>query len=92
MGDTLKGERPNSTDKSSILVNILEKCMRGATKQDIMTSTRPIPLSHAQLRRATAELVDKRLLSYDERRHVFLTTDKGILFLKKAKKTPQIRS
>lgn len=83
-------EEPNAIDKSSIFIDILEKCKNGATKRDLIATIPLFSLSNAQFRRSTAELVDRRLLHYDERQHVFITTDKGILFLNRAKKTSNI--
>jgi predicted transcriptional regulator len=39
-------------------------------------------LSHDQLRRIMAEIVDKELLHYIEARRVYITTDIGYIFLK----------
>jgi predicted transcriptional regulator len=36
-----------------------------------------------QLRRIMAEIVDKELLHYIEARRIYITTDKGYIFLKK---------
>jgi predicted transcriptional regulator len=84
-------EEPNAIDKSSIFIDILEKCKNGATKRDLIATIPLFSLSNAQFRRSTAELVDRRLLHYDdERQHVFITTDKGILFLNRVKKTSNI--
>lgn len=83
-------EEPNAIDKSSIFIDLLEKCKNGATKRDLIATTPLLSLSNAQFRRSTAELVDRRLLHYDERRRVFITTDKGILFLNRAKKASHV--
>ena len=83
-------EDPNTLDKSSIFINILEKCKNGATKRDLIATIPLFSLSNAQFRRSIAELVDRRLLHYGERQHVFLTTDKGFLFLNRAKKTSNV--
>jgi hypothetical protein len=40
-------------------------------------------LSHHQLRRITAKIVDKELLHYIEARRIYITTDQGYIFLKK---------
>ena len=40
-------------------------------------------LSHDQLRRIMAEIVDGELLHYIEARRIYITTDKGYIFLKK---------
>ena len=61
------GEKLNANDESFIFIKILEKCKNGATKKDLITTILPFSLSNAQFRRSTAELVDKRLLHYDEK-------------------------
>ena len=40
-------------------------------------------LSHIQLRGIMAEIVDEEFLHYIEPEHVYITTDKGHIFLKK---------
>jgi predicted transcriptional regulator len=40
-------------------------------------------LSHDQLRRIMAEIVDRELLHYIEARRIYITTDQGYIFLKK---------
>lgn len=81
------GEKLNANDESSIFIEILERSKNGATKKDLITTILPFSISNAQFRRSTAELVDRRLLQYDEKQKVFITTDRGILFLNRAKKT-----
>ena len=54
-------------DASTIITDILKVCKNGCTKEEIIEETR---LSHEQLRRITAEIVDKGLL-----RGVYITTD-----------------
>jgi predicted transcriptional regulator len=83
-------EEPNAKDESSIFINILEKCRDGATKKDLINTIPLMSNSNLQLRRSTAELVYRRLLSYNRKQHIFVTTDRGILFLSKAKKTSEI--
>jgi predicted transcriptional regulator len=51
---------------------------RWCTEQKIMEQTH---LSHNQLRRIMAEIVDKELLHYIEALRVYITTDKGYIFL-----------
>ena len=41
-------------------------------------------LSHDQLKGIMAEVVDRELLHYIEPRHIYITTDKGYVFLKKS--------
>jgi hypothetical protein len=40
-------------------------------------------LSHDQLRRIMAEIVDKELLHYIEARRIYIRTNQGYIFLKK---------
>jgi hypothetical protein len=80
------GEEPNANNKSSLFVRILERCRSGATRKDLIDTIPLLSNSRLQLRRSTAELVDRRLLSYDEKRHAYVTTDKGILFLNELRK------
>ena len=82
-------EGPNTDDESSLFFKILEKCKNGATKEELKSTIPLLSHSNPQFRRTTAELVDRRLLNYNERRHVFVTTDRGILFLNKAKRTSE---
>ena len=67
--------------KANITAVILKACKNGCTKKRIKEE---ICLSDDQLRRITAELVDKEFLHYIERRGVYITTDKGYIFLSKA--------
>jgi predicted transcriptional regulator len=46
-----------------------------STKSKILKDA--TPLTHEQLRRITAELVDKELLRYVDVKRVYITTDKG---------------
>ena len=82
-------EGPNTDDRSSLFFKILEKCKNGATKEELINTIPILSRSNLQLRRSTAELVDRRLLNYIEKQHVFVTTDRGILFLNKAKRTSE---
>jgi len=65
-------------DASTIITDILKVCKNGCTKEEIIEETR---LSHEQLRRIIAEIVDKGLLRYIEHQGVYITTDKGYIFL-----------
>jgi predicted transcriptional regulator len=65
-------------DASTIMADILKVCKNGCTKEKILGETH---LSHDQLRRITAEIVDKGLLRYIEHQQVYITTDKGYIFL-----------
>jgi predicted transcriptional regulator len=64
-----------------IITEILKICTDGCTDQKIIEQTH---LSHIQLRGIMAEIVDEELLHYIEPEHVYITTDKGHIFLKKA--------
>ncbi|HYZ50179.1 MAG TPA: winged helix-turn-helix domain-containing protein [Nitrososphaeraceae archaeon] len=63
-----------------IITEILNICTDGCTEQKIMEQ---MQLSHDQLRRIMAEIVDNEFLHYIEARHIYLTTDQGYIFLKK---------
>ena len=63
-----------------VIAEILKICTDGCTEQKIMEHTQ---LSHDQLRGIMAEVVDRELLHYIELRHIYITTDKGYIFLKK---------
>jgi predicted transcriptional regulator len=65
--------------RTPIFVEILKSCVNGATKQKILKEA--APLTHGQLRRITAELVDRELLRYVDVNRVYITTDKGHQFL-----------
>lgn len=66
-----------TSDASTIMADILKVCKNGCTKEKIIEETN---LSHDQLRRITAEIVDKGFLRYLEHQ-VYITTDKGYIFL-----------
>ena len=65
--------------RTPVFVEILKSCVDGATKRNILRKV--APLTHEQLRRMTAELVDKELLRYVDANRVYITTDKGHQFL-----------
>lgn len=65
--------------RTPLFVEILDLCVNGATKRQILKETSP--LTHEQLRRITAELVDKELIRYVDVKRVYITTDKGHQFL-----------
>lgn len=68
------------TDCNTVIVlEILEASKNGITNGDIMNK---FQLSHVQLRRCLAELIDKRLLYYDELQGIYNTTDRGIIFIR----------
>jgi len=64
---------------TAIVLKILEASKNGITNREI---TNKFQLSHVQLRRCLAELIDKRLLYYDELQHIYNTTDRGIIFIR----------
>jgi predicted transcriptional regulator len=64
---------------TEVVLEILETSRNGITNREIMNK---FQLSHVQLRRCLAELIDKRLLHYDEVQHVYNTTDRGIIYIK----------
>jgi predicted transcriptional regulator len=71
------------------MVNILETCRNGCTKDKIIQETY---LSHDQLRRTTAEMVDRELLHYIEARGIYITTDKGYIFLNRRQQSNTIQN
>ena len=68
------------TDKNDdeIYASILSFAKEGASKKDIRAA---LSISHQQLRRLGAELVDRDMLCLDVKKCVFFTTDKGHIFL-----------
>jgi predicted transcriptional regulator len=62
---------------TSMIVQILDIYKEGAAKYEIMHK---LSLSNSQLRRISAELVDKGFLQFSEP-GIFITTDKGYEFL-----------
>lgn len=65
-------------DVSLITADILKVCKNGCTKEKILEQTH---LSHDQLRRISAEIVDKGFLRYIDHQQIYITTDKGYIFL-----------
>src|SRR6187200_552871 len=65
-------------ESTTIMADILKVCKNGCTKEKIIEETH---LSHDQLRRITAEMTDKEFLQYIEHQEVYITTDKGYIFL-----------
>jgi predicted transcriptional regulator len=80
MTSTKDGDGEDYDAHHKIISEILNLCTDGCTEQNIMEQT---GLSHYQLRRIMAEIVDKELLHYIEARRIYITTDKGYIFLKK---------
>jgi predicted transcriptional regulator len=73
-------EGDNLHDK--IIAEILKICTDGCTEQNIMDQTH---LSHDLLGRTMAEIVDRELLHYSEVHGIYITTDKGYIYLKKSR-------
>jgi predicted transcriptional regulator len=80
-----------ATDDPSaeIMANILETCKDGCTKDKIIQETH---LSHDQIRRITAEMVDRVLLHYIETRGIYITTDKGYIFLNRRQQSNTVQN
>jgi predicted transcriptional regulator len=74
------GEDDDDDIHHKVITEILKLCTDGCTEQNIMEHT---GLSHDQLRRIMAEIVDRELLHYIEAGHIYITTDQGYIFLKK---------
>lgn len=62
--------------------SILSIAKEGASKKEIAQA---LSMSYQQLRRLSAELVDRGMLRIDLKKHVFVTTDKGYVFLQNKK-------
>jgi predicted transcriptional regulator len=71
-------------NREDIIVQLLKMSKNGSTKAKMKNS---ISISHTQLRKILAELVDKGLLRFVEPEQLYITTHKGHLFLKKMKIT-----
>ena len=63
-------------------VSVLSLAKNGASKADI---AKALSMSTQQLRRLTAELVDKGFLRVDSKSRLLMTTDKGVAFLRAGK-------
>jgi predicted transcriptional regulator len=74
---------------AEIMANILDTCKNGCTKDKIIQETH---LSHDQLRRITTEMVDRWLLDYIEVRGIYVTTDKGYMFLNRRQQSNTSRN
>jgi predicted transcriptional regulator len=74
------GNNMDFQTQDPLIVQILELCKNGATKTKIVND---LAISHVQLRKALAELVDKRFLQYIEPEEKYFTTHRGMLFLKR---------
>lgn len=69
-------------DDDDIYASILSLAKEGVSKKDISEA---FSISYQQLRRLTAELVDQEMLRLDVKKRVFVTTDKGHVFLQNRK-------
>lgn len=67
-----------------IYASILSIAKEGASKKQIAQA---LSISNIQLRRLTAELVDRGMLRIDLKKQRFVTTDKGHIFLQNRKAT-----
>ena len=67
---------------NNIYASILSLAKEGASKKEIAEA---LSMSDQQLRRLTAELVDKDMLRLDAKKGILLTTDKGHVFLQNKK-------
>ena len=67
-----------------VVLDILKTSKNGIAKGEIIN--RLYYISYAQLRRCFAELMDKELLHYDELQHTYMTTDRGIIFIRNIEK------
>jgi predicted transcriptional regulator len=74
------GNNMDFQTQDPLIVQILELCKNGATKTKIVND---LAISHVQLRKALAELVDKRFLQYIEQEEKYFATHRGLLFLKR---------
>ena len=69
-------------NNNDIYASILSIAKEGASKKEIAQA---LSMSYQQLRRLSAELVDRGMLRIDLKKHVFVTTDKGHVFLQNRK-------
>lgn len=76
----------SKSDKNGddIYASILSIAKEGASKKQIAQA---LSISNIQLRRLTAELVDRGMLRIDLKNQRFVTTDKGHIFLQNRKAT-----
>lgn len=69
-------------ENDDLYASILSISKEGASRKTIAES---LSISYPQLRRLTAELVDKGMLHMDVKKRIFITTDKGLIFLQDKK-------
>jgi predicted transcriptional regulator len=70
--------KARTSKNNNIYASILSVAREGASKKEIAEA---LSMSDQQLRRLTAELVDKGMLRLDAKKGVLFTTDKGHVFL-----------
>lgn len=68
--------------RTKIMQGILELSKEGLPKQEMLNRSES---SYQQLREITAELADKKFLTYSEPDRTYITTEKGLKFLQAAK-------
>jgi predicted transcriptional regulator len=78
----MTAQTDKNDDRDDIYASILSFAKEGASKKDIADA---LSISYQQLRRLTAELVDRDMLRLDVKKRVFLTTYKGHVFLQSRK-------
>jgi predicted transcriptional regulator len=78
------GDDSDDDGRRKIMQEILESSKEGLTKQQMLDIS---GLSYQQLREMTAELADKEFLRYIEPDEIYITTHKGLKFLKATKGT-----
>jgi len=69
-------------NNDDIYASILFIAKEGASKKEIAET---LSISYQRLRRLAAELVDRGMLGPDVKKRVFVTTDKGHVFLQNKK-------
>lgn len=78
----MTAQTDKNDDRDDIYASILSFTKEGASKKDIADA---LSISYQQLRRLTAELVDRDMLRLDVKKRVFVTTYKGHVFLQSRK-------
>jgi predicted transcriptional regulator len=74
--------KAQANKNNNLYTSILSIAKEGASKKEIAEA---LSISDQQLRRLTAELVDKGMVRLDAKKGIFLTTDKGHVFLQTKK-------
>lgn len=70
---------PRNTPDDMRLIKILRLARKGLSKETIAEG---VALPDTQFRRYMAALVDRKLLTYDRYRKVWITTERGHRFIK----------